>query len=58
MWVGAVDGGDEIGEKESTSAGYTYTMNLNTSFTVMTTFMSDLRLVSKAIFGKTKLHTI
>ena len=33
MWVGAVDGGDEIGEKESTSTGYTYTMNLNTSFT-------------------------
>ena len=33
MWIGAVDGGDEIGQKESTSAGYTYTMNLNTSFT-------------------------
>ena len=33
MWIGAVDGGDEIDQKESTSAGYTYTMNLNTSFT-------------------------
>ncbi len=33
MWIGAVDGGDEIGQKESTSTGYTYTMNLNTSFT-------------------------
>jgi len=33
MWIGSVDGGDEIGEKESTSTGYTYTMNLNTSFT-------------------------
>ena len=33
MWVGSVDGGDEIGQSESTSTGYTYTMNLNTSFT-------------------------
>jgi len=32
VWVGSVDGGDEIGESESTSAGYTYTWNLNTSF--------------------------
>ena len=33
MWIGAVDGGDEIEQKDSTSTGYTYTMNLNTSFT-------------------------
>ena len=33
MWIGAVDGGGEIDQKDSTSAGYTYTMNLNTSFT-------------------------
>ena len=33
MWIGAVDGADEIGESEALSTGYTYTMNLNTSFT-------------------------
>ena len=33
MWIGAVDGADEIGENETTQTGYTYTMNLNTSFT-------------------------
>ena len=33
MWVGAVDGGDTIGGQETTQTGYTYTMNLNTSFT-------------------------
>ena len=33
MWVGAVDGGDTIGGSETTQTGYTYTMNLNTSFT-------------------------
>ena len=33
MWIGAVDGGDEIGGDETTQTGYTYTMNLNSSFT-------------------------
>ena len=33
MWIGAVDGGDTIGGAETTQTGYTYTMNLNTSFT-------------------------
>ena len=33
MWVGAIDGANEIGGSETTQAGYTYTMNLNTSFT-------------------------
>ena len=33
MWIGAVDGGDTIGGQETTQTGYTYTMNLNTSFT-------------------------
>ena len=33
MWVGAIDGADEIGGSETTQTGYTYTMNLNTSFT-------------------------
>ena len=33
MWIGSIDGGDEIGGSESTQTGYTYTMNLNTSFT-------------------------
>jgi len=33
MWIGAVDGGDELGGSETTQTGYTYTMNLNTSFT-------------------------
>ena len=33
MWIGAVDGGDEIGGAETTQTGYTYTMNLNSSFT-------------------------
>ena len=33
MWIGAVDGGDNIGGAETTQTGYTYTMNLNTSFT-------------------------
>ena len=33
MWVGSIDGGDEIGESESTSTGYTYKWDLNTSFT-------------------------
>ncbi|MDC3019931.1 porin [Prochlorococcus sp. AH-736-E15] len=32
MWIGSVDGGDEIGDTESVQTGYTYTMNLNTSF--------------------------
>ena len=32
MWIGSVDGGDEIGGSEDTQTGYTYTMNLNTSF--------------------------
>ncbi len=34
MWIGSVDGGDELGGNgtESTSTGYTYTMALNTSF--------------------------
>ena len=33
MWIGAVDGANEIGGSETTTTGYTYTMNLNTSFT-------------------------
>ena len=43
MWVGAIDGADDIhstssspvnpGGNETTQTGYTYTMNLNTSFT-------------------------
>ena len=33
MWIGAVDGGNEIGGTETTQTGYTYTMNLNSSFT-------------------------
>ena len=33
MWIGGVDGGDTIGGTQSTQTGYTYTMNLNTSFT-------------------------
>ncbi len=33
MWIGVVDGGNEIGGSESTQTGYTFTMNLNTSFT-------------------------
>jgi len=33
MWIGGVDGGDEIGGQNSVQTGYTYTMNLNTSFT-------------------------
>ena len=32
MWVGAVDGGDDIGGTEAVQTGYSYTMNLNTSF--------------------------
>ena len=33
MWIGSVDGGDNIGGAEVVETGYTYTMNLNTSFT-------------------------
>ena len=34
MWVGGVDGGDTLGGGiETVGTGYTYTMNLNTSFT-------------------------
>ena len=34
MWIGAVDGGDELAAgSETFNTGYTYTMNLNTSFT-------------------------
>ena len=33
MWIGGVDGGDEIGDTESVETGYIYSMNLNTSFT-------------------------
>ena len=33
MWVGGVDGGDKISGQNSVQTGYTYTMNLNTSFT-------------------------
>ena len=33
MFIGAVEGADEIAENESVQTGYTYTMNLNTSFT-------------------------
>ena len=34
MWVGGVDGGDTLGGGvEDVGTGYTYTMNLNTSFT-------------------------
>ena len=35
MWIGAIDGADEInsaGNAQSVQTGYTYTMNLNTSF--------------------------
>ncbi|MBO8217615.1 iron uptake porin [Prochlorococcus marinus] len=32
MWIGAVDGGDNIGGNEATQTGYVYSMNLNTSF--------------------------
>ena len=32
MWIGGVDGADEIDESEAVTTGYTYTMNLNTSF--------------------------
>ena len=33
FWVGAVEGADEFGGDETVQTGYTYTMNLNTSFT-------------------------
>ena len=33
MAIGAVDGGDELGDTETTQTLYTYTMDLNTSFT-------------------------
>ena len=33
MWIGAVDGGNEIGGAETVGTGYVYSMNLNTSFT-------------------------
>lgn len=33
MWIGGVDGADNLGGKETVQTGYTYTMNLNTSFT-------------------------
>ena len=33
MWAGSIDGGNEYNESESTSTGYTFTLNLNTSFT-------------------------
>lgn len=33
MWIGGVDGADKIGDSESIQTGYSYTMNLNTSFT-------------------------
>lgn len=34
MWIGGVDGGDNLtGGTEAVQTGYTYTMNLNTSFT-------------------------
>ena len=35
MWIGAIDGADEIDgtDTETVQTGYTYTMNLNTSFT-------------------------
>ena len=33
MWIGGVDGGDNLGGVETIGTGYTYTMNLNTSFT-------------------------
>ena len=32
FFVGAVEGADEFGGEESVQTGYTYTMNLNTSF--------------------------
>ena len=32
MWIGGVEGGNTIGGTESAQTGYTYTMNLNTSF--------------------------
>ena len=32
MWIGGVDGGNNLGGTEATQTGYTYTMNLNTSF--------------------------
>jgi len=33
FWIGAVDGGDAIGDTEHVETGYIYQMNLNTSFT-------------------------
>ena len=33
MWIGGVDGGNNLSGTEATQTGYTYTMNLNTSFT-------------------------
>ena len=32
MWIGGVDGADNLGGEETVQTGYTYTMNLNTSF--------------------------
>ena len=32
MWIGGVDGGDNLDGQETVQTGYTYTMNLNTSF--------------------------
>jgi len=33
MWIGGVDGGDAISDHEAIETGYSYTLNLNTSFT-------------------------
>jgi len=54
MWIGAVDGGNEIGGSETTGTGYTYTMNLNTSFTGDDNLYTRIKTGNHSSWSKTK----
>ena len=51
MWGGAVKGADTLGGAETVQTGYSYTMNLNTSFTGDDNLYTRLKVAKKVAFG-------
>ena len=56
MWIGAVDGANNTGAQESVQTGYTYTMNLNTSFSGDDNLYTRLKAGETGAAWATKEH--
>jgi len=56
MWIGAIDGANNTGAQEAVQTGYTYTMNLNTSFSGDDNLYTRLKAGETGAAWATKEH--